>query len=454
MSPEEMTGGVPLPVLLAAAGPAQQRRWTVLIRWIMLIPHIVVLYFLNIAFAVVTFIGWWGALFTGRLPGFAVTYLSGVIRWTIRVQAYALLLTDQYPPFSLDDEPGYPVRVAIPSPDRLNRLAVLFRFILVIPAGLLLDLVRLGGTTIVGFIAWLIVLITGKLPTSLHLAYIAILRYMTRYYGYSCMLTAAYPGGFFGDGIAMPDGAAVPPAGDLGDAAPGDETSAAAASDASDGDETPFAAAASDGAETPFAAAASDGAETPLAAASDYGIPGYQAPVALAPQPADWPLLLTQGVKQLLGWFIGIGAVLWVAYIVVIVIISSQSTISVSNAIDRVTTANTTLAGKVNNYQTTVQSCTDASCVETANAQAATAFTNFANTVHDTPMPASAVTAANKVYSDATKVAQDLTQLSHLSPTISATQYGNTANSIGIGQAITQFQQDYAALGDALNSSR
>ena len=80
------------------------------------------------------------------------------MRWYMRVQAYLLLLTDAYPPFSFDDEPGYPVRIVVPPRERLNRLAVLFRFILVIPAYLLTSFVAAGGTTIVLFIAWLITL--------------------------------------------------------------------------------------------------------------------------------------------------------------------------------------------------------------------------------------------------------------------------------------------------------
>jgi len=413
----------------------------------MLIPHYVVLYFLGIVCSVVAFIGWWGALFTGRLPEFAASYLSGFIRWSTRVQAYALLLTDQYPPFSLDDQPGYPVRIAIPPRDRLNRAAVLFRVILVIPAELLSGLVTFGGTTIVAFIAWLIALITGKLPTSLHLAYTAILRYTTRYNCYYYMLTAAYPGGFFGDGTALPSGAAMPPAGDLDPAAPGYETPV---DPAAPGYETPV-----DPAAPGYGA---PGYETPVGpAAPGYGIPSYETPVGPAAwQSVDWPLLLTRGAKQLRGWFIGIGAVLWIAWIVVAAIISSHSgnAIATSNAIDTVNAANNTLANELNTYQNTVQACTNAACVETADAQAATAFSNFASTLHGTPMPASAVAAAQTVYSDATKVAQDLTQLSHLSPTISAAQYESTASSIGIGQATNQFQQDVNALAGTLNNSR
>ena len=69
----------------------------------------------------------------GRLPDFAHTDPSGLIRWEIRVDVYVLLLTDQYPPFSLEDE-EYPVRPILPAPGPLNRLSALFRIILGIPA--------------------------------------------------------------------------------------------------------------------------------------------------------------------------------------------------------------------------------------------------------------------------------------------------------------------------------
>ena len=65
-------------------------------------------------------IGWFGALFTGRLPEFAHTFLSGLIRWEIRVNVYMFLLTDQYPPFSLEDV-EYPVRTFLPGRGPLNR---------------------------------------------------------------------------------------------------------------------------------------------------------------------------------------------------------------------------------------------------------------------------------------------------------------------------------------------
>jgi uncharacterized protein DUF4389 len=186
-------------VELIAAGPANQRRVTVAFRLILVIPHILALFFLGVAGAVVVFLGWWAALCTGRLPAFAVGYLSGLARWSARASGYAYLLTDVYPPFTLDDDPAYPVVLAIPGPQRLNRLAVLFRFIMSSWAFLVVTVAGSGANSIVAVIAWAMTLITGKMPTSLHLALTALLRYQTRYYCYLGLLTPTYPWQLFGD---------------------------------------------------------------------------------------------------------------------------------------------------------------------------------------------------------------------------------------------------------------
>src|SRR5260370_36176490 len=147
---------MPARVLVAFAGPAPQSRLTVLVRIFMVIPQLVVLWLLGIAALVVVIIGWFGALFTGRLPVFAADFLTGYLRWLTRVYAYLFLLTDVYPPFSLDDA-DYPVRVAV-MPGRLNRLAVLFRYFLLIPCWIVLAIVSYGALTIFLFVTWLIVL--------------------------------------------------------------------------------------------------------------------------------------------------------------------------------------------------------------------------------------------------------------------------------------------------------
>lgn len=200
------------PVQVAVAGPAAQRRATVAFRVVLAIPHFVVLYVLGAAASVVTVIGWLGALVLGRLPGFAGEYLSGYTRWYGRVAAYLLLLTDGYPPFSLSSGEGaYPVRVAV-SPGRLNRLTVLLRAILAIPAAVV-SLILLSGVMIVVVIAWLVALVAGHLPGSLHQAFAAVLRYTIRHYSYVYLLTDAYPAGLFGDRPGTGERAATLPGG-------------------------------------------------------------------------------------------------------------------------------------------------------------------------------------------------------------------------------------------------
>ncbi len=266
--------GTPGPVLLAIAGPARQRRATVAVRLILAIPHLIALYFLGIAAFVVAVIGWLGALVTGRLPGFAATYLSGYLRWHSRVGAYLLLLTDQYPPFAFEDAP-YPVRLAVGA-GRLSRLSVLFRLILVIPAAIVSTLLTSGFTTIVIFIAWLTALVTGRLPVSLHQAIAVVLRYSLRYYGYLYLLTDTYPAGLFGDEAGAPT-APVPPPGSpgFGTAVPGRGTPSAGWGSPAAGYGASAAGWGPPGYGTP--GYGTPGYGTPGA---DYGAPGYGAPDA------------------------------------------------------------------------------------------------------------------------------------------------------------------------------
>src|SRR5215813_7837183 len=181
---------------MAFAGPERQRRVTVLFRLLMAIPHLIVLYALGIAAEVVAVIGWFAALFTGRLPAGLADFLVGWLRWAARVYAYVGLLTDQYPPFALA-EAGYPVRLSA-APGRLNRLAVLFRLILAIPASILLGLL-IYGTGAAAIVIWLIVLVTGVMPKPLYAAVAAVIRYGARFYGYFFLMSGTYPGGLFGD---------------------------------------------------------------------------------------------------------------------------------------------------------------------------------------------------------------------------------------------------------------
>ena len=420
-APQQLSGPVPVQVAVAEAAP--QRRVTVAFRLIWAIPHVFVLYFLGIVAAVVVFIGWWGALFTGRLPDFAANYLGGYMRWNARVDGYVFLLTDAYPPFVFEDDPGYPVRLAV-AQNELNRLAVAFRIILAIPASIVAAVVSLGAA-VVSIIAWLVTLVTGELPAPLHLAFTAVLRYRVRYNCYWLLLTPSYPGGLFGDGPGVPG-------------YPGDLTA-------------------------PEYGAPGYGAPGYGTAASVYGTPpGYDAPGgygATRPlvRPAGWRLTLTSAAKRLVLLFAVLGALVWVGYIVVIATLAanaanrSNNVNTANQAIDQMNSSYAALTSNLSKWQATVKACdTNLTCVTKADGTAAAYFSTFASQLQATRMPSGAVAAAGKLHTDATQAAQDFTQLSNAT-TVSG--YQRTFASIGLQQTLNLFDQDFNALGTALENT-
>ena len=277
------------PVLVAFAGPAPQSRLTVLVRLLMVIPHIIVLWALAIAAYVVVIIGWFGALFTGRLPAFAADYLAGFVRWQTRVFGYAILLTDVYPPFTLDDA-DYPIRVAM-RPGRLNRLAVLFRFFLLIPAWIVESVVSYGAFTLFQFVSWLIVLISGRMPGWIYQALAAALRYQVRVVGFAFMLTSAYPSGLYGDLVA-PEPAGAQPGYGAFEGQPGYGSQPGYGGQPGYGDPQGWA--------TP---------QQPGYGQLGYGQqPGYRMPPA-ATEMASWWLVLSSAAKKLVTTFIVLGVV-------------------------------------------------------------------------------------------------------------------------------------------------
>ena len=82
--------------------PEQLNRWLPLIKWLLAIPHYIVLFFLDLASFIVVIVAWFAILITGRYPRGMFGFVEGVIRWNVRVTAYTLtLVTDRYPPFRL-----------------------------------------------------------------------------------------------------------------------------------------------------------------------------------------------------------------------------------------------------------------------------------------------------------------------------------------------------------------
>jgi hypothetical protein len=187
----------PRPQPVAVRGRSQEplSRWLWLVKWLLLIPHYIVLFFLWIAFAAVTVVAFFAILVTGRYPAGLFAFNLGVLRWSWRVgyYGYSALGTDRYPPFSLGAEPDYPATLDIAYPERLSRGLVLVKWwLLAIPQYLVLGIL-LGGTGTAtttmtrNGVTWTTVTSAGTGLISLLVLFAAV----------ALLFTARYPAGLF-----------------------------------------------------------------------------------------------------------------------------------------------------------------------------------------------------------------------------------------------------------------
>ena len=123
----------PYPASLEITYPSELNRWLPLVKWLLAVPHYIALFFVGIGAFFVLVYGFFAVLFTGRWPRGAFDYLVGTIRWFYRVIAYVHLMTDAYPPFSLADDPGYPLRLHIDYPEHIDNWRPLVQWLLAIP---------------------------------------------------------------------------------------------------------------------------------------------------------------------------------------------------------------------------------------------------------------------------------------------------------------------------------
>lgn len=193
------------PVQVNAHIDSPLSRWLWLVKWLLAIPHYVVLFFLWIAFTVVTVIAFFAILFTERYPRALFDFNLGVLRWSWRVSYYSYdaLGTDRYPPFSLGENPDYPARLDIAYPERLSRGLVLVKWwLLAIPhymvIGFFLGGAHLGWWSggliaLLTVIAAVILAFTEKYPKDLFDLIIGLNRWVLRVTAYAALMTDKYP---------------------------------------------------------------------------------------------------------------------------------------------------------------------------------------------------------------------------------------------------------------------
>jgi hypothetical protein len=209
----------PYPVRVDASLDAPLSRGLWLVKWLLLIPHVIVLFFLWLAYVVVSVIAFFAILFTARYPRPLFDFNLGVLRWTWRVHyyGYGALGTDRYPPFTLADVADYPARLEVPYPERLSRGLVLVKWwLLAIPHYLILSVLVGGGLWLgtrngsddgwndswqtggglVGLlvlIAAVILLFTGRYPKPLYDFVLGMDRWALRVGAYTGLMTDRYP---------------------------------------------------------------------------------------------------------------------------------------------------------------------------------------------------------------------------------------------------------------------
>jgi len=201
------------PVALTGELQSDTSRWLWLVKWLLAIPHYIVLVFLWLAYGVLTLIAGFAILFTGRYPRGIFDFNVGVLRWTWRVGFYSYWAngTDRYPPFSLRDEPDYPARLDVRYPAQLSRWLWLVKWLLAIPhlilvgifvggwgwAGPLGDEWRGAGSFgLIGLlviIACVVLLFTGRYPPALFDFALGLDRWAVRVAIYVGLMTDDYP---------------------------------------------------------------------------------------------------------------------------------------------------------------------------------------------------------------------------------------------------------------------
>jgi hypothetical protein len=166
-------------------------RWLIFVKWLLAIPHLIILYFLNIAFGVVTLIAAFAILFTTKYPEGLFKFAVGYRRWQLNVNAYVTLMRDEYPPFSLD--PGqYPAVLEVDYPEQLNRFLPFIKWLLVIPNIIVLFFLFIAAFVVI-IIAFFAILFTKTYPRGLFDFVVGTYRWSERANGYAYLFTDKYP---------------------------------------------------------------------------------------------------------------------------------------------------------------------------------------------------------------------------------------------------------------------
>jgi uncharacterized membrane protein HdeD (DUF308 family) len=192
MYEEATVAGAPgYPLRYDVEYPEELSRWLIFVKWLLAIPHFIILYLLGIASSVVGIIAFFAILFTKRYPQGLFDFVVNVNRWGANVGAYYGLFRDEYPPFSWD--PGqYAVTYEVDYPEGLNRWLPLIKWLLAIPHYIVLLFLFIAAY-FVYIIAWFAILFTKRFPRGLFDFIVGVNRWNYRVGAYTALLRDEYP---------------------------------------------------------------------------------------------------------------------------------------------------------------------------------------------------------------------------------------------------------------------
>jgi hypothetical protein len=179
------------PVRFDIEHPAQLNRFLPLIKWLLVIPQLIILYVLLLVVYVIWIIAFLAILFTKKFPQGLFEFTLGVFRWQNNVWAYSFLMRDEYPPFSWD-EGIYPVTFQVDYPEELNRWLPLIKWLLLFPHFIILAVLWIVAS-VVWFISIFIILFTAGYPEGLFKFMVGVLRWTNRVNCYYYLMRDEYP---------------------------------------------------------------------------------------------------------------------------------------------------------------------------------------------------------------------------------------------------------------------
>jgi Domain of unknown function (DUF4389) len=171
--------------------PEELNRWLPLIKWLLVIPHLLILWALGVVASIIVVIAFFAILFTKKFPQGLFEFVANYFRWSLNVAAYYSLMRDEYPPFSWEPE-QYPVRFEVEYPQELNRWLPLIKWLLIIPHFLVL-LVLFIGVSVVWIIAFFAILFTKRYPRGLFDFIAGSFRWAYRVNVYYYLMRDEYP---------------------------------------------------------------------------------------------------------------------------------------------------------------------------------------------------------------------------------------------------------------------